>query len=224
MRVLDGRDSPALKVRAPERGEDRQSCYLFPREAMTLLACEEVPFRWRAVYALALYTSLRAGDQAVLRVGDVVFEGDCIAVHRARDRTTGGTKSTKGKRARRVPIEPNLLPLLVALTEGRHPDELLVDDAAKAEDGRRASHAPCPRRCHARGAVRERRRSPTAVVPRSAAHVRGVARADRSARAEDSVEARATKRKPWGMATSASPSGLFLGAWVSHPSFPPKRS
>jgi len=127
LRVLADRPNPADKVRGPDRGEDRQSAWLFPREASTLLACEAVPLRWRRVYALAFYTGLRSGELAVLRVGDVVLEGGYLAVHKARDRVTGGTKSTKGKRARRVPIELALRPLLEDLTAGRARDELLVD-------------------------------------------------------------------------------------------------
>ena len=130
LRVLT-RD-PARDVRGPDRGEDKQSAYLFPREAAHLFACERVPERWRHVYAIALYTGLRAGELAVLRVADVVLEGGYFSVHKARDRVTGGTKSTKGKRARRVPIEPHLRPLLERLTHdeqgrAREADALLVD-------------------------------------------------------------------------------------------------
>ncbi len=127
IRILADRPNPADKVRGPDRGEDRQGAWLFPREAAALLACEAVPLRWRRVYALALYTGLRQGELAVLRVGDVVLDGGYLAVHKARDRATGGEKSTKGRRARRVPIEPALRPLLEQLTEGRERDELLVD-------------------------------------------------------------------------------------------------
>src|SRR5690606_8456832 len=118
LRILAGRPNPADKVRGPDRGEDRQSAWLFPREAAALLGCEAVPLRWRRVYALALYTGLRQGELAGLRVGDVGLEGGYLAVHKARDRATGGVKSTKGKRARRVPIELALRPLLEDLTEG----------------------------------------------------------------------------------------------------------
>jgi integrase len=57
--------------------------------------------RRRLVYACALHTGLRQGELAVLRVLDVVLEGGYLNVHKARDRRTGGTKSTKGKRASR---------------------------------------------------------------------------------------------------------------------------
>ncbi len=123
----DDRDSPAARVRGPDRGEDRQSSYLFPREAEDLLGCEAVPIRWRIVYAVALYSGIRQGELAVLRVADVILDGGYFAVHKARDRATGGVKSTKGKRARRVPIEPELRPLLVALTEGCERDAVLLD-------------------------------------------------------------------------------------------------
>src|SRR5690606_4057642 len=65
--------------------------------------------------AIAVYTYLRAGELRVLRWEDVDLEHAVIHVHRAFDRTTGGVKSTKGRRARPVPIEPELLPLLHAM-------------------------------------------------------------------------------------------------------------
>ncbi len=116
LRVLE--QNPADGVRGPDDGDERQSAYLFPKEADALLACEAVPHSARVLYALALYTGLRRGELAVLRAADVVLEGGYIAVHHARDRVSGGTKSTKGGKARRVPIEPHLLPLLEVLVAG----------------------------------------------------------------------------------------------------------
>jgi len=126
LRALADKPDPTDKVRGPDRGEEKQSSWLFPREAAALLACAEVPAWWRRVYAFALYTGLRCGEIAVLRVGDVVLDAGYLSVHKARDRVTGGTKSTKGKKSRRVPIEPSLRPLLATLVEGRDGAELLL--------------------------------------------------------------------------------------------------
>jgi integrase len=126
LRALADKPNPTDKVRGPDRGEERQSAWLFPREAAVLLASEEIPEWWRRCYALALYTGLRQGELAVLRVADVVLEAGYISVHKARDRVTAGIKSTKGKRARRVPIEPSLRPFLENLVRRRGGDELLV--------------------------------------------------------------------------------------------------
>jgi hypothetical protein len=45
---------------------------------------------------------------------DVDLEHGTVHIHRARDRDTGRAKSTKTKHARRINVEPNLLPLLRA--------------------------------------------------------------------------------------------------------------
>ena len=126
LRVLT--HNPAEGVRGPDRGEDRQASYLFPNEASRFLACVKVPMHWKIASAVAMYSGLRRGELVVLRVADVVLEGGYINVSKAADRTKklGEVKSTKGKRARRVPIEPSLLPLLEQLTRGRAGDELLV--------------------------------------------------------------------------------------------------
>jgi integrase len=127
LRVLEGLPSPADRVRGPDRGDERQSAYLYPREATALLAHAGIPARWRVAYAIALYTGLRQGELAVLRVADVALEGGYLNVHQARDRRAeNAVKLTKGRRARRVPIEPSLRPLLEALTEGRPRAELLL--------------------------------------------------------------------------------------------------
>lgn len=124
LRVLER--NPAADVRGPDRGDQKQSAYLFPKEATTLLACEAIPERWRTIYALAMYTGLRRGELAVLRVADVVLDAGYLSVARAHDRVTGGEKSTKGGRARRIPIEEALQPLLEKLTHGRDGAERLV--------------------------------------------------------------------------------------------------
>lgn len=131
LRALANRTNPCTDVRGPDRGEHRQSSWLFPREADALLSSAAIPVRWRVLYSLGLYTGLRRGELAVLRVADVVIDAGYITVHKAHDRVTGGTKSTKGKRARRVPIEPELLPLLIAMTKDRKHEELLIDAPPK---------------------------------------------------------------------------------------------
>jgi integrase len=124
LRVLER--NPAEGVRGPDRGEERQSTYLFPREASALLACAAIPLHARLVYALAIYTGMRRGELAVVRVADVVLDAGYISAYQARDRVTGGTKSTKGRRARRIPIRPHLRPLLEALVQGRPGTDALV--------------------------------------------------------------------------------------------------
>jgi integrase len=130
LRVLSA--NPCTNVRGPDRGEERQSAWLFPREAVVLLGCEAVPVRWREAYALALYSGMRQGEIDVLHVADAVLDGGYFSVHKARNRVDDGTKSTKGRRARRVPIEPALRPLVVALTANRDGAERLAETPSHA--------------------------------------------------------------------------------------------
>lgn len=119
LRPLAGRPNPCDGVRGPDKGAEKQSAWLFPREARALLDCPDVPQRWRILHAVALYSGMRLGELRVVRVGDVVLGGGYLNVHKAQDRENGGAKSTKGKRGRRVPIEPALLPLLERITKGQ---------------------------------------------------------------------------------------------------------
>jgi integrase len=132
LRGLAGLPDPCAEVRPPDRGEEKQSAWLFPREAYALLACDQVPRRWRRVYAFALFTGLRHGEIAVLQVQDIVRDGWYVSVHKARARD-GSIKSTKGRRARRVPIEPGLQPFLEAFVDGRDGAERLFPDMPRAE-------------------------------------------------------------------------------------------
>ncbi|MGD0679646.1 MAG: site-specific integrase [Polyangiaceae bacterium] len=111
LRVRD--DDPARNVAGPDRGAHTSKQYLYPSEFLRFVACDEVPLAWRRLVALAIYLYPRAGELRVLQwEEDVDLEHGTVHVHRARNRDTGGTKSTKTKHARRFNIEPNLLPLL----------------------------------------------------------------------------------------------------------------
>ena len=126
LRVLS--DNPALGVRGPDRGDQRSAQYLYPSEAVKLLECDAVPLRWRVIYAMAMYTGLRRGELQVLRPEHVHLDGGYVSVTKARDRVTLGEKGTKGRRSRRVPIEPSLRPLLEFLVaHPRGKDGELVD-------------------------------------------------------------------------------------------------
>jgi integrase len=108
-------DNPVRDVRGPDRGARPTKQFLFPNEATRLLTCEEVPVIWREYYAVALYTGLRAGELRALERADVDLEHGVIHVKRAVDRATQAIKDTKGKRARPVPIESEIAPLIEAL-------------------------------------------------------------------------------------------------------------
>lgn len=113
LRVLEA--SPFANVKGPDRGEAKAKQWLYPVEAATLLACEAVPFRWRRIYALAIYLYLRPGELAGLEWGDVHLGLGYVNVHQALDLKTGEIGPTKTKHTRKVPIPPALAPMLAAM-------------------------------------------------------------------------------------------------------------
>ena len=115
LRVRD--DNPAIGVRGPDRGDSRLREFLYPSEYLTLVECAEVPLEWRRLVTIAIYTYLRAGELRVLEWRDVDLRHGTIRVHQAFNRQTGEVKGTKGGRARQVPIELALRPLLTAMHE-----------------------------------------------------------------------------------------------------------
>jgi len=116
IRVLDA--NPTDGVAGPDVGVRKSKQYLWPSEFMALVSCERVPLRWRQLVALAVYTYARAGELAALEWSDVDLEHATIHVHRSLDTKRGqGLKSTKSAVARRVPIEPALLPILKTMKE-----------------------------------------------------------------------------------------------------------
>jgi integrase len=78
-----------------------------------------VPVRWARLFALAVYTYTRAGELEALDWSDVHLEHGYAHVHRSVDRVRdkGTMRSTKTGVARRVPIEPELRPLMQLLRE-----------------------------------------------------------------------------------------------------------
>ena len=130
LRVLDGKTNPCLGVEPPGDRDSRQcrrKTFLYPKEAVQLLACEVIGLEWRELYAIALYTYLRPGELRVLTCGDVDLEAGLIQVNKAWDYEAGKNKPPKTRNGvRRVPIEPSLLPLLRRMCEGRTASDLLV--------------------------------------------------------------------------------------------------
>lgn len=114
LRVLEKK--PAADVRGPDRGARKSKAYLYPSEFRAFARFEEVPLEWRRLVALAVYTYTRAGELAALDWSDVDLERGVLHVHRAVD-VRGKLKATKTGTARRLPIEPELLPLLKVMHE-----------------------------------------------------------------------------------------------------------
>jgi integrase len=109
-------DNPADGVAGPDTGAKKAKVYLWPSEFAQLVGCPAVPVRWRRLYAIAVYTYMRAGELAALEPGDVDLDHATILVRRSLDSRRGkGVKATNSEAARRIPIEPELMPLLRAL-------------------------------------------------------------------------------------------------------------
>jgi integrase len=170
-------DNPAEGVAGPDMGTKKSKTYLWPSEVFALLSSNRVPIRWRRLFALAIYTYMRAGELAALEWSDVDLEHGIIHVHRSIDRVRGrAAGSTKGDAARRIPIEPTLRPLLEALyleararlparkapTGPRHPD------AQRRRPVPQAAALPPPRWRRPARPVRQRRDPQGDHVPRLA--------------------------------------------------------
>jgi integrase len=110
LRVLA--ENPALGVRGPDRGTARAKAYLYPSEFLQLVACEDVPLRWRRIYTLAVYSYTRAGELLALEWPDVDETANTIHVHHAINIKSGKLDTVKTDKPHHVPIEAALLPLL----------------------------------------------------------------------------------------------------------------
>lgn len=110
-------DNPAKNVEGPDRGEDKQRTILYPSEVAALLSSDRVPLYRRRVYAGAVYLAARAAELAAITAADVRFEHNAITIAKQVDRKTRKDTQTKTKSVRTFEIEPNLVPLLRALTE-----------------------------------------------------------------------------------------------------------
>lgn len=111
-------------VQPPIKTDDRQQAALYPVEALKLLSNEEVPLERRRVYALALYVGGRLSEIAGITADDVDFEHNLVVIN--------GRKTQAARR--RVPIDPNLKPLLKLLVKERPTGPLV--DCPPADGGR----------------------------------------------------------------------------------------
>lgn len=123
LRTLDGKPNPCHGVEPPgdrDSRKARRKTFLYPREAAALLACAEVPWDWREVYAIAFYTYVRPGELRVLTWADVNLDAMHLSITKAWDYQAKddepkikAPKSRNGVRT--VPIDVSLLPLLTRM-------------------------------------------------------------------------------------------------------------
>lgn len=109
------KDNPAKGVRPPDEGEARGKQFLYPSEFLAVLNHKDIPQRWARLIAVQTYLYCRAGELEALHVEDVDLEHRTVHIHRSIDRDKDELKEVKTNSPRRIPIEPNLLPLLFEL-------------------------------------------------------------------------------------------------------------
>ena len=136
LRVLTS--NPALGIRPPERGAAKTKVYPYPGEFLSVVACADIPLPWRELHAIAAYTYARPGELQVLEWSDVDLDDRKIRITRAWDYKNDRIKSTKTGEARTIPIEANLLPLLVRMRKRDRGRGLVVPALASANDNKLA--------------------------------------------------------------------------------------
>lgn len=132
-RQVWGRANPAEAV--PRRDVPKRiPSYLKADEVEAMLT--NLPEHWRGFFAAAVYTGMRRGEVAALEKADVDLEGGSIVVARSWD-----SETTKGRKARLLPIHPELKPYLVAAI--RASKSALV--FAREDGSMQSQHAHLPR-------------------------------------------------------------------------------
>jgi integrase len=89
--------------------------------------------RLAGVLLLLGWTGLRWAEARALRVDDVVEVPTQGLLVRRSSPEGVGTKATKGRRSRRVPLANRVLPIVRELAEGKDPDDLLVTTSGGAQ-------------------------------------------------------------------------------------------
>lgn len=115
LRVLAS--DPLRDVEPPDHGAERLTCFMFPAEFVRFLACDDVDFDVQAWSAMQAWHTLRPAELLGLDGESVDLAHWFAHVHQARDLETLAVKATKTGRDRRVPIEPTIRPLVVALCD-----------------------------------------------------------------------------------------------------------
>lgn len=125
LRVLE--TNPALGIKGPDRGPRTGKQFLYPDEFLTLVSSPTVPLKWRRVFAVTTYLYARAGEVKALDWPSIDFERAIAHIHQSVNRDTGLITPTKTGETRRLPVEPNLLPLLRALHDGAPEEGRVVE-------------------------------------------------------------------------------------------------
>jgi integrase len=119
---------PTHGVQPPERGARKSKVYPYPSEFLAVVTAsdDKVPLAWKELHTIAAYTFARPGEMHVLEWSDVDLADGKISITKAWDYQNKRTKLTKTGESRTIPIEPNLLPLLVHMHERAGGEGLVV--------------------------------------------------------------------------------------------------
>ena len=118
-------DNPCAGVEGPTRSRiEVAHQWLFPSEFLAVMACLKISVKVRHWIALFVLTGCRLNELRGLRRRDIDLARDVVHIRCQRDPRTGALRPTKGKRARTIPLEPTLRPLLEA-SQGA-PDDYVV--------------------------------------------------------------------------------------------------
>ncbi len=118
-------DNPCAGVEGPNRARiETTHQWLYPSEFLKVMACPLISAKVRYWIALFVLTGCRLNELRGLRWRDIDLARDVVHIRGQLDPRTGALRPTKGKRARTIPLEPTLRPLLEA-SQGA-PDDYVV--------------------------------------------------------------------------------------------------
>lgn len=127
--------NPVTGVKVPKGSEERTELHPFTEEEL-----EAAYLEWRSrnerladILLVLGWTGLRWAEARAMVVGDVMeVPSPGLMVRRSAPEGVG-TKSTKGRRSRRVPLANRVLPIVKELTQGKKPDDLLFTTERRAQ-------------------------------------------------------------------------------------------
>ena len=131
--VKDGRieTNPVTKAQAPTALDEDNGMRPFSEDEL-MRVIEKVaaknPFYGKVVYVLG-WMGVRWGEARALRVSDVTLDPPSIRVARSHTENQR-VKTTKGRKARRVPMPDHVVEVVKELMAGKGPDDLLLSGAS----------------------------------------------------------------------------------------------
>ncbi|MDN6020669.1 MAG: tyrosine-type recombinase/integrase [Acidipropionibacterium jensenii] len=120
--------NPVTGVRVPKSSAERVEMSPWSEAELEAryLAWKKYDERLADILLVMGWTGLRWAEARALTVGDIAL-GDSPALRVQRSDPEGvGVKSTKGRRSRRVPLANRVLPIVLSLSNGKFPSDLLL--------------------------------------------------------------------------------------------------